>query len=232
MHPAARLISQGRAALTHPASARASRPPSGSTSPEAAPAAKARHLDLPSCASGRLTAAPSGMFCSPMPSARASAPLMASGSPRRASAAARPTTMPSGRLCRVTASTIRPLRPGPAFSRRPASVSSRKSPTAPSSRPTAGGTHAGSGPCSARSMAGKSRLHTLAASMMPAAMPQSIRRVAGSPVFRSRNTPAAPAVVQSIGSSSTAAVRKICSKSHSPFSRSMPERQEVCRERP
>ena len=64
------------------------------------------------------------------------------------------------------------------------------------SLPTAGGTHAGSGPCSARSMAGKSRLHTLAASMMPAAMPQSIRLVAGSPVFRSRNTPAAPAVVQ------------------------------------
>ena len=63
-------------------------------------------------------------------------------------------------------------------------------------------------------------------------MPQSIRRVAGSPVFRSRNTPAAPAVVQSIGSSNTAAVRKICSKSHSPFSRSMPGRQEVCRERP
>jgi hypothetical protein len=35
--------------------------------------------------------------------------------------------------------------------------------------------------------------------------------------------------VQSIGSSNTAAVRKICSKSHSSFSRSMPGRQEVCR---
>ena len=41
MHPAAALISQGRAALTQPATARASSPPSGSTSPEAAPARKA-----------------------------------------------------------------------------------------------------------------------------------------------------------------------------------------------
>ncbi|MBD9289800.1 MAG: hypothetical protein EGQ68_07105, partial [Faecalibacterium sp.] len=33
----------------------------------------------PLCASGRLTAAPSGMFCSPMPRLNASAPLTASG---------------------------------------------------------------------------------------------------------------------------------------------------------
>ena len=67
-------------------------------------------------------------------------------------------------------------------------------------------------------MAGSSRLHTLAASMMPAAMPQSIRRVFGSCVGRIRKTPAAPTVVQQAGSSRTAANRKkIPFKSHSPF---------------
>ncbi len=64
-------------------------------------------------------------------------------------------------------------------------------------------------------MAGSSRLHTLAASMIPAASPQSIRRVAGSPGRRSRNTPAAPAVVQSVGSRSPTAQDKIGSILHS-----------------
>ena len=67
---------------------------------------------------------------------------------------------------------------------------------------------------------------------LKALLARMIEKGLSSPVFRSRNTPAAPAVVQSIGSSSTAAVRKICSKSHSPFPRSMPRRQEVCGERP
>ena len=154
-----------------------------------------------------------------MPSARASAPLMASASPDSARAAARPTTMPSGRLCRVTASTIRPQCPAPApVSSVPAACSSRSRPTAPMTSPAVGGSHAGSGPSSARWMAGSSRLHTLAASMMPAAMPQSIRRVFGSCVGRIRKTPAAPTVVQQAGSSRTAANRKkIPFKTHSPF---------------
>ena len=115
------------------------------------------------------------MFCNPMPRARASAPLTASGLPSSASAAARPTTIPSGRLCRVTASTMCPQCPGPAANQRPASASSRSSPTAPTTSPAVGGNHPGQTPRSARSMAGSSRLHTLAASMMPAAMPEVIR---------------------------------------------------------
>ena len=125
--------------------------------------------------------------------------------------------MPSGRLCNVTASTIRPQWPAPEHSSRPAACSSRSSPTAPMTSPAAGGSHPGSGPRSARSMAGSSKLHTLAASMMPAAIPQSIRRVRGSCVDRIRNTPAAPTAVQHAGSKSTAATKKIPFKPHSPF---------------
>ena len=211
MHPAAALMSHGRAALTQPARASASNAPSGSTRPDAAPAQKAFRLPCPACASGRLTAAPSGIFCKPMPSARASAPLTASGSPCRASAAASPTTMPSGRLWRVTASTTRPIRPcsfDPVCISRPAASSSRSRPTAPSINPAAGASQTGSVPASARSMAGSSRLHTLAASMMPAAMPQSIRRVRGSSARRTRKTPAAPSAVQSAGSSRMTAANR------------------------
>ena len=202
MHPAAALISQGRAACTQPARASASSAPSGSTRPDAAPAQKAFRLPCPACTSGRLTAAPSGIFCKPMPSARASAPL---------TAAASPTTMPSGRLWRVTASTTRPIRPcsfDPVCISRPAASSSRSRPTAPSTNPAAGASQTGSIPASALSMAGSSRLHTLAASMMPAAMPQSIRRVRGSSARRTRKTPAAPSAVQSAGSSRMTAANR------------------------
>ena len=55
---------------------------------------------------GRDTAAPSGKFCSPMPTARAMAPASAPASVLCAAAAnASPTAMPSGMLCNVTAST-------------------------------------------------------------------------------------------------------------------------------
>ena len=72
MHPAAALISQGSAAPTHSASAKASTAPSGSTRPDAAPAQNACPRVRPLCNSGRLTAAPSGMFCRPMPMLSAS----------------------------------------------------------------------------------------------------------------------------------------------------------------
>ena len=51
-------------------------------------------------------------------------------------------------------------------------------------------------------------LKTLAASMMPAAMPQSIRRVRGSAARRTRKTPAAPSAVQSAGSSRMTAANR------------------------
>ena len=114
-----------------------------------------------------------------MPRLSASAPLMASGSPVNASAAARPATIPSGRLCNVTASTIRPPCPAPPASSCPANCSTCKRPTAPSTSPTADGIHAGSGKVCPRWIAGSSRLHTLAANMMPAAIPLSTRWVRG-----------------------------------------------------
>ena len=52
MHPAAALMSHGRAALTQPARASASSAPSGSTRPDAAPAQKAFRLPCPACARG------------------------------------------------------------------------------------------------------------------------------------------------------------------------------------
>ena len=123
----------------------------------------------------------------------------ASGSPVNASAAARPATIPSGRLCNVTASTIRPPCPVPPASSCPANCSTCKRPTAPSTSPTADGIHAGSGKVCPRWIAGSSRLHTLAASMMPAAMPHRMRCVQGRDRRRSKNTPAAPSVVHAAG---------------------------------
>ncbi len=194
------LSSQGIQPATQTASAAASTPPSGSTRPLAAPAQKLRARLAPACRTGRLMAAPSGRFCSPMPRLSAATPAIASGLPPAASAAASPTTMPSGRLCRVTASTTRPLCPRPPASSSPAACSSAISPTAPSTRPSAGASQLCPAPIRpARSMAGSSRLQTLAASITPAAKPIMARRAGsfGSP--RSKNTTAAPSAVHPHG---------------------------------
>ena len=63
IQPAAALMSHGSAAPTHSARTKASTAPKGSTSPEAAPAAKDCPRVRPLWVSGRLTAAPSGIFC-------------------------------------------------------------------------------------------------------------------------------------------------------------------------
>ena len=217
MQPAAALSSHGSAAPTCSARAKASNAPSGSTSPDAAPARNARSRVQEPWASGRLTAAPSGIFCRPMPRLSASAPLMASGSPVDAMAAASPATMPSGRLCKVTARIMRPLCPAPPASSCPANCSTCKRPTAPSTSPIADGIHAGNARLRPRSMAGSKRLHTLAASIMPAAMPHKIRCVQGRACRRSKNTPAAPNVVHAAGNSSTHAVKIIRFKTAFPL---------------
>ena len=72
---------------------------------------KARPRPIPSCRRGREMAAPSGKFWMPIPAARARAEaIMAGSSPRAARAQATPTAMPSGMLCRVTASTSMAVR--------------------------------------------------------------------------------------------------------------------------
>ena len=126
--------------------------------------------------------------------------------------------MPSGRLCSVTASTMRLL---PRCKSCPAMLSSRSRPAAPSTSPAEGGTHAATPSSRVRSVAGSSRLHTLAASMMPAAIPLSTRWVRGAADRRSRNTPAAPSVVHTAGNSSTLAAKTIWFKTHSPFAHFM-----------
>jgi hypothetical protein len=197
--PAAAAISQGMPGATHTASRAASRAPAGSTKPEPAPPRKARHRVPPACRMGRLTAAPSGTFCSPMPKASAAAPENALAPPEAASAAARPMTMPSGRLCSVMASTTRPLCPRPPESSPPATCSSQSRPNAPMHSPAAGGSHAGTGPPAARPIAGSSRLHTLAASITPAAKPSIMRWARGPGGRRRKKTDAAPSAVQAVG---------------------------------
>ena len=93
----------------------------------------------------------------------------------------------------------------------------------------ASGIHAGSGKVCPRWIAGSSRLHTLAASMMPAAMPHRMRCVQGRDCRRSKNTPAAPSVVHAAGNSSTHAVKTIWFTIHSPFARCMCAEAKRCR---
>ena len=83
--------------------------------PESAPYTKLRVRESPSRRRGRLIAAPSGKFCRPMPSASARAEAAVTAPPgtlsaEAARAHARPTAMPSGILCSVTASTSRVVR--------------------------------------------------------------------------------------------------------------------------
>ena len=172
--------------------------PAGSTKPLASPAAKLLPRPAPACRMGRLMAAPSGIFCSPMPILSAAAPAIASPWPVAAKAAAKPITMPSGRLCRVTASTTRPLCPWPPANKPPAARSSKSRPTAPATKPRQGASQL-LPPCPALSMAGMSRLHTLAASITPAANPSMALCAAGRGCRFKKNTTAAPSAVHAQG---------------------------------
>ena len=99
--------------------------------------------------------------------------------------------------------------PGPAFQQLPGKLFHLQKAHCASTSPTADGIHAGSGKVCPRWIAGSSRLHTLAASIMPAAMPHRMRCVQGRDCRRSKNTPAAPSVVHAAGNSSTHAVKTI-----------------------
>ena len=111
MAPAAKESSQGMTAPAAPAISTAITPKTGSTIPERPPYKNAFPAGSPSLRSGREIAAPSGKFCMPIPMAKAAAEERAANSPPgcAASAKARPTAMPSGILCRVTANIRRVL---------------------------------------------------------------------------------------------------------------------------
>ena len=205
MAPAAKASSQGMRGCTLPADAATRMPNTGSTAPEAAPLRKARHRLNPACRKGREMAAPSGKFWMPMPRARAQAAERAPGSPCWAARAkASPTAMPSGMLCRVTASTSRVVRRQPegspsgscSFRCRWGSSRSRASMKAiPTTKPPAAGCHPGTPAASASSMAGSSRLNTDAATITPAAKPRNTRCSPACTDPRKKNTVPAPRAV-------------------------------------
>ena len=166
---------------------------------------------MPCPASGSETAAPSGMFWMPMPSASASAEESSAGSPERAAEpATRPNEPPSGTLCSVIAmksSIARCIEVfGPSGRAAPGcrcgsavSRSFRKS--APAATPEPAASH-GVPPCAcAISCAGMIRLQTDAAIMMPAAKPSESVSASSAPRPRPfpgfmKKTAAAPAAVQ------------------------------------
>lgn len=115
----------------------------------------------------------------------------------------RPTLIPSGMLCSVTADTNRVVRfqlvliPSGSFSsacKCGRKVSSAMRNATPSKKPPAAGIHPICPSSSACSMAGLSRDHTLAAIMTPAANPKKILWVMARSL-RKKKTTAEPAVV-------------------------------------
>ena len=150
-------------------------------------------------------AAPSGKFCTPTPRARATAAVNRAGSSAWAARAKEtPTAMPSGILCRVTASTSirvrrREVWPSRQWKDSGAKWGSRASMASKNAMPRADPPAAGSQParCSSRafSMEGMSRDHTLAASITPAAKPSITRCSPGELWRRNRKTTQAPRAV-------------------------------------
>ena len=158
--------------------------------------------------------APSGKFCSAMPTASVSAPARVMPAlPDAAPARTTPTAMPSGKLCSVTARTS--IADLPSFADTPSgwssptcrcgtTVSSSSRKPTPPRNPTSAGSHAVL-PCSpAISIAGMMSDQTEAAIMTPAAKPRNAFCTRGPISPRKKNTIAAPAVVPSSGMSRTA----------------------------
>ena len=156
----------------------------------------------PSRRKGRDTAAPSGKFCKPMPTATLTAPIRASGLyPFCKAPKATPTARPSGILCRVMESTSRITRFFPPVSTCPSarltSLSEPQRNRAPIRNPTVATSQAGSpGSLSAWAMAGSSNDQKLAAIMTPAEKP-SIRFSVFSLGEEKNTTVAAPKAVTS-----------------------------------
>ena len=166
--------------------------------------------------------APSGKFWMAMPtdSAIASAAAMAGApaSPARTAAHTTPTAIPSGMLCRVTASSIMVMRGsragGPSgraarWCRWGMRRSSKSRNSTPSQKPPAAGpkAQAPSPAASACSMAGMSRLQTEAAVITPAAKPASTRCTPCPSCRRMNKTHPAPSAVPTNGSASPHAAR-------------------------
>ena len=170
---------------------------------------KAFAFPAPSARSGSEMIAPSGKFWMAMPRAKAIAPASVMfDAPLIQPAKTTPTAMPSGKLCSVTASTISVVRAswveGPSGASSPRcrcgiAWSSAKRKSMPNQKPIAAGINASLPHASLASIAGTSRLHTLAATITPAAKPASARSTSVDSWSRMKKTSAEPRVVPAKG---------------------------------
>ena len=78
MAPAANESANGSIISTETTSSAPMTPATGSTMPDACPSRKLRFLEYPSLLRGMETAAPSGKFCNPIPTAIVTAPIKVS----------------------------------------------------------------------------------------------------------------------------------------------------------
>lgn len=150
------------------------------------------HGSCPFCAAGATPPAPSGTFCTPMPSASAAAAVRPSDPPE--SAKASPTAIPSGILCRVMAvMSMELFSAEPPRRSRSISASSAQRKAAPAAVPAAAGSQHGRTPAArVCSIAGRSMLHTEAAVITPPAKPIIPVCDFGSVSSRQKSTEAAP----------------------------------------
>ncbi len=183
--------------------------PMGSTMPDRTPPANALPLLCPSARNGMEMIAPSGMFWMAMPRDKTSAlAAVICSLPARKPAYMTPTAIPSGMLCRVTASTIIVVWPSLVFGPSACSLPTcrwgiRWSRASKNRTPIQNPTNAGKKailPMGADcSMAGISRLQMEAATITPAAKPTSARCTRLPRDFFIQSTQAAPSVVPKKG---------------------------------
>lgn len=180
MAPAAKESSHGITLIREPIRNTPKMPDIGSTTPDKVPYKNAFLLENPSSFNGREMAAPSGMFCRPIPIPKASALAMVVAIVSLAIPKVNPTAIPSGILCSVTAINNMVLLfkdelipsgeelPGWRWGR---SVSNSHKKQPPNRNPPAAGIHAVLPFSSAISIAGINSDQIEAAIMIPAANP-------------------------------------------------------------
>ena len=100
--PAAKLNRNGNMLDTYTHNKNAKSANIGSTMPDSIPMKKDFRVDMPCALSGSATAAPSGIFCMPIPNASIkAAPIVVTSAPKVKEPNATPTAIPSGMLWNV-----------------------------------------------------------------------------------------------------------------------------------
>ena len=208
MAPAANDSTTGIADAFSPRNSIVAMAATGSTIPDTAPHVNAVNLLFPSLRKGTEIIAPSGMFCMAIPIDSASAPeSVRLASPFMTPANTTPTAIPSGMLCRATASIIliergkRDLGPSDLVSSTcwcGITVSSNNRKHIPAMKPASTG-HALPNPSPDCSNAGCSNDQKLAATITPEAKPSMALFVRSEILSRSMKTIDAPIAVPDRG---------------------------------